>query len=187
MSAYKTKQKKRIKFPEFNTTNECTLSLKNGVASIESDTYIVGLEVWFSGKFNIESLMQENWIVEKGNKKLIVVDTSFVGIKNGELFKIHGLMKITKLKAVDTNIQLIEKANYGDRAKSIWSFLSDTDYAVTTTNWEDYKTENQRTQYKQVANDGNIIEPAKELGEDWTTETTEHYIGDSLPKELGGG
>lgn len=149
------------------------MSLKqayNGVLIISEDkvsidTYLgyIAMELEFDSKFIIKSLLPENYIIKKGDNKIIIADIDHNGISNRDLFNYVGVARITSCVIVTPKMK--KKRIEIDRScLQLWSTMGYRDtknystnenvvarfkYDDLTINWEDidFNGNNNRRKY----------------------------------------
>lgn len=141
------------------TLETCSVLLEYGTASLQASINILGLEIHTTGNYNLTSLLENNWLVEYRNNKIIVVDLEGVGSKSIKLFSIQGLMKIKKLIAIDINQNYVTAGQTSDDFLYKWNFDKGTKLNENTTTWDSLNTTNQSTTY--TGNEENIKEDIK--------------------------
>ena len=122
------------------------LKVGNEIVSIQTSEQWSGIEIDFSGKIQIKSLLPEDYMVSSGRNKIIIVKLNFKEESFSELFKYKGIANITKVLMVTKDLQsrilnidmssiqlwsnLIGYKKYGeDFVKKDWAYLGE--------NWED--------------------------------------------------
>ena len=81
------------------------LKVGNEIVSIQTSEQWSGIEIDFSGKIQIKSLLPEDYMVSSGRNKIIIVKLNFKEESFSELFKYKGIANITKVLMVTKDLQ----------------------------------------------------------------------------------
>ena len=111
------------------------LNISENVVSVDTDINYQAIELDYVGNINISSLLPNNYIINYGNNKIIIVKT----IKNNniveELFSYVGMAMITKCMLVTDNLETYNL--YIDKSELELYQRLDGSYENYTRNWED--------------------------------------------------
>ena len=146
------KQKKdfRKTTNKLNTESSVSLSSKGGVVYLESDLPLLALHIWHSGKAEIESLLDESWLVVHKRNQIIIVNISGNTFQNVDLFKYTGTYKLIKFKSVDENKKFVKNWAVPDGRNYKWRRMSKSNrWDTNTTEWTDIKSDELVTKVKQ--------------------------------------
>ena len=144
MIKLKTKKIKTKQITQ-NDTDNYSLLLNNGLATIESTANIVGMELDVLGKFSFSKFLNDDWIALAGVKKIVIADTKMVGIKTGDLFSFTGKLKIKQATMVDANQEIITFGSWTDEYLYRWDITEGNQFDVNTTTWDSMKSQNINT------------------------------------------
>ena len=122
------------------------LNIGRESVSIHTNNVWQGIEIKFSGKMRIESMLSNNYIVKAGENKVIIVKLNNTLEVVKDLFKYKGNSGITKCKIITPELESI-KLQINEHSLQLWNTLqkytlegSDTieqDWAYLGENWED--------------------------------------------------
>ena len=113
------------------------LIINRKLVELETDIEYKAVELHYNGKLYIENLLPQDYIVQKGNSKIIIVKFNKREEILSQLFYYNGYCKIISGFLVDKDLQ---KHNLTIEAPSVvtWNTLK-TNWEDIKTNWEDLK------------------------------------------------
>ena len=119
-------------------TGNLNIGKKN--VSIDTDINYQAIEIEYIGTINISSLLPNNYIVNNGNNKIIIVKMVKDDNILNDLFSYRGMAIITHCMIVDANLNkynlYVNKSNL-----ELWNTLigekSSADWDYLTNHWED--------------------------------------------------
>ena len=122
-------------------TGNLNIGKKN--VSIDTDINYQAIEIEYIGTINISSLLPNNYIVNNGNNKIIIVKMVKDDNILNDLFSYRGMAIITKCKIVtedlNTHNLYVNKSNLElwNTLESLDSSASNVDWDYLTNHWED--------------------------------------------------
>ena len=119
-------------------TGNLNIGKKN--VSIDTDINYQAIEIKYAGTMNVSSLLPDNYILEKGSNKIIIVKMVKDDNILNDLFSYRGMAIITHCMIVDANLNkynlYVNKSNL-----ELWNTLigekSSADWDYLTNHWED--------------------------------------------------
>ena len=119
-------------------TGNLNIGKKN--VSIDTDINYQAIEIKYAGTMNVSSLLPNNYILEKGSNKIIIVKMIKDDNILNDLFSYRGMAIITHCIIVDANLNkynlYVNKSNL-----ELWNTLmgekSIADWDYLTNHWED--------------------------------------------------
>ena len=119
-------------------TGNLNIGKKN--VSIDTDINYQAIEIKYAGTMNVSSLLPNNYILEKGSNKIIIVKMIKDDNILNDLFSYRGMAIITHCMIVDANLNkynlYVNKSNL-----ELWNTLigekSSADWDYLTNHWED--------------------------------------------------
>lgn len=138
-----TKPKINIeKLDKLDTHSKANLIISEGIAYFECDIHIVGMQLNYIGSGTIFSTLPDHWIVKQGNGIIVLIDTTGVGIKKEEIFKVDGKIELKGVLLCDTDQNVVQRVNTSDKVNHIWSKSISNEFDTNTTNWDNIKSKN---------------------------------------------
>ena len=119
------------------------LNIGKSVVSLDTDVVYQAIQIEYVGTINVISLLPNNYILQKGANKIIIVKMEKSNTIISDLFEYRGMAMITHCMLVDPNLNkhnlYINKSNL-----QLWNTLrganasqGDMDWAYFGENWED--------------------------------------------------
>ena len=119
------------------------LNIGKSVVSLDTDIVYQAIQIEYVGTINVISLLPNNYILQKGANKIIIVKMERSNTIISDLFEYRGMAIITHCMLVDPNLNkhnlYINKPNL-----QLWNTLrganasqDDMDWAYFGENWED--------------------------------------------------
>tara|TARA_R100001594_G_scaffold114015_2_gene148871 strand:+ start:1615 stop:2148 length:534 start_codon:yes stop_codon:yes gene_type:complete len=113
-----------------------TIICDKGECSISSDTDILGIEIYFSGKADITPELPEGWYLRGNKSKIIIFSMQNVPIKNSLLFKYNGIVNIKRVIVANSEAKQFRCRIRKD--KSQW-VRQDWSMSAEAGTWDDFK------------------------------------------------
>ena len=119
-----------------------SLNIDKEMVSIDTDFVYQLIEIHYVGTINIISLLPENYIIKKGNNKILIIKLNKGSSSLSELFKYEGYAMITRCNVL--NDKLVKNNLYVNKSSlEFWNTLIKVEgqeepvYEYMTRNWED--------------------------------------------------
>tara|TARA_Y100000401_G_scaffold38325_1_gene28910 strand:+ start:10385 stop:10936 length:552 start_codon:yes stop_codon:yes gene_type:complete len=134
------KVRPKTKLPD--TRSKAKLIIIKGIAYFDCDINIVGMQMNTKGSGTIVNTMPDNWIVQQGSGKIIIVDTSGQGTKQAELFQVDGKLKLSNIILCDKDLNVVQNVTSSDTHQHQWNKSLESNLDTDTRTWDNMQTEN---------------------------------------------
>lgn len=132
-----------------------SLNIDKEMVSIDTDFVYQLIEIHYVGTINIISLLPENYIIKKGNNKILIIKLNKGSSSLSELFKYEGYAMITRCNVL--NDKLVKNNLYVNKSSlEFWNTLIKVEgqeepvYEYMTRNWEDLDFDGNNKKYNYI-------------------------------------